>query len=74
MSFQYTYDAKGNPVGVFIPISEWEKITGELKKTKSKASSKNAVLNGIIRGMKEVHEIEKGNLKSIPIKKLLDEL
>ncbi len=35
MSFQYTYDAKGKPVGVFVPINEWEKITNELKKTKS---------------------------------------
>jgi hypothetical protein len=35
MSFQYTYDAKGKPVGVFIPINEWEEITNQLKKVKA---------------------------------------
>lgn len=32
MSFQYTYDASGKPIGVFVPINEWEKLTSELKK------------------------------------------
>ena len=44
MSLQYTYDAKGKVVGVFVPINEWEKITSELKKTKT---GKKAILNGI---------------------------
>ncbi|HEY8937576.1 MAG TPA: hypothetical protein VIM65_20260 [Cyclobacteriaceae bacterium] len=36
MSFQYTYDAEGRPVGVFVPLNEWEKITDALKKAKEK--------------------------------------
>ena len=24
---QYNYDSNGNPIGVFIPISDWNKIT-----------------------------------------------
>ena len=72
MSFQYTYDAKGNPVGVFVPINEWEQITNELKKAKT--SDKNTVLNSIKKGLKQVEQIQKGKLKGIPLKQLLNEL
>lgn len=77
MSFQYTYDAKGKPIGVFVPINEWEKITSELKKTKTakkNTDSKNRILKNVEKGMKEVKQIEKGQIKSIPIKQLLDAL
>ncbi len=43
MFFQYTYDAKGKPVGVFVPINEWGKITTALKK--AKGSRKDIILN-----------------------------
>ena len=33
MAYQYNYDANGKPVGVFIPLKEWEIITDKLKKT-----------------------------------------
>ena len=73
MSFQYTYDAKGKPIGVFVPINEWEKLTTELEKTK-KSISKSRVLNSVEKGMLQVKEIEKGKLKSISLKQLLDAL
>ena len=73
MSFQYTYDAKGKPVGVFVPINEWDKITEELKKNKS-GTGKNKILKSVEKGMKQVNKIEKGKLKSIPLKQLLDVL
>ncbi len=38
MSFQYTYDANGKPVGVFVPITEWNKITGESQRKGAKRS------------------------------------
>ena len=77
MSFQYTYDAAGKPVGVFVPINEWEKITHELKKAKPKkktANGKEKVLAGIEKGMREVAKIEKGEIKAISLKQLLDAL
>jgi hypothetical protein len=76
MSFQYTYNAKGQPIGVFVPINEWEKITDELKKRGSNkgASVKNKALADIEKGMKQVGQIEKGKLKPIPLKQLLDAL
>lgn len=73
MSFQYTYDAKGKPVGVFVPINEWEKITAELKKTKT-SNGKSRILKSVEKGMMQVNEIEKGKLKSISLKQLLDAL
>lgn len=27
MTPQYTYDSSGNPLGVFIPINDWNRIT-----------------------------------------------
>lgn len=73
MSFQYTYDAKGKPVGVFVPINEWDKITDELKRNKS-GTDKTKILKSVEKGMKQVNKIEKGKLKSIPLKQLLDAL
>ncbi len=77
MSFQYTYDAKGKPVGVFVPINEWNKIAGASKNkkiVKRSSTSKEKVLNSIEKGMKEVKRIEKGKLKSISLNQLLDAL
>ncbi len=68
-----TYDAKGKPTGVFVPISEWEKITSELKKTKT-GSAKAKIIKSVEKGMKQVTQIEKGKLKSISLKQLLDAL
>ena len=73
MSFQYTYDAKGNPIGVFVPITEWEKITTELKKKKI-SGNKTRIFKSVEKGMLQVKQIEKGKIKSIPLKQLLDAL
>ncbi len=76
MSFQYTFDVTGKPIGVFAPIAEWEKLTDKLKQNSAKKGNAAAgkVLAGIEKGMKEVRQIEKGKLKSIPLKQLLDAL
>lgn len=73
MLFQYTYDAKGNPVGVFIPINEWTKITAKLKKTKLQ-SNKKEVLKSVDTGIMQVRDIEKSKLKSVSLKELLNAL
>ena len=76
MSFQYTYDANGKPVGVFVPITEWNKITGisKRKKTVGGSASKEKILQNIENGFNQVNRIEKGKLKSVSIKKLTDAL
>ena len=73
MSFQYTYNASGKPIGVFVPINKWEKLTTELKKTKIR-NTKSRILKSVEKGMKQVSQIEKGKLQSIPLKQLLDAL
>lgn len=74
MSFQYTYDAKANAIGVFIPINEWEQLKTELKKVNSSKNSAHSILSGIKKGLKQVEQIEKNKLKEISIKQLLSEL
>lgn len=77
MSFQYTYDSKGKPVGVFIPITEWKKISPEPKNkpiAKKRGTSKEQILLSIDKGMNQVKDIEKGKLKSISLKQLLNAL
>jgi hypothetical protein len=73
MTLQYTYDAKGKPVGVFVPINEWDQITTELKKKKI-SGDKTKILKSVEKGMLQVKQIEKGKLKSISLKQLLDAL
>jgi len=73
MLFQYTYDTKGNPVGVFVPINEWTKITAKLKQTKLH-SNKKEVLKSVETGIMQVRDIEKGKLKSVSLKELLNAL
>jgi hypothetical protein len=76
MSFQYTYDANGKPVGVFVPITEWNKITGTSKRKKlaPRSASKEKILQYIENGFNQVNRIEKGKLKSVSLKQLLDAL
>jgi hypothetical protein len=63
-------------VGVFVSITEWNKITGSKNRKIAKRSvtSKEKVLNSIEKGMKQVNQIEKGKLKSISLNQLLDAL
>ncbi|MEO7263745.1 MAG: hypothetical protein ABIW38_02480 [Ferruginibacter sp.] len=77
MSFQYTYDAEGKPIGVFVPINEWNQITSELKKKHPAQKTTKANINilaSIEKGLKQVSKIEKGKMKSISLKQLLDDL
>lgn len=76
MSFQYTYNDEGEPVGVFVPIHEWEKLTSVLskKKAQKKIPKKSAFLNKIKQGMQQVELIEHGKLNSVSLHQLLDEL
>jgi YD repeat-containing protein len=73
MTLQYTYDAKGKAVGVFVPINEWEQIASELKKKKL-SGNKAKILKSVEKGMLQVKQIEAGKLKSISLKQLLDAL
>ena len=69
MSFQITYDTKGEALGVFIPIEQWQKITkkhkdlGKLQKNMFAEPTKEEIIAGIQQGMKEAQLHLKGKLK-----------
>jgi hypothetical protein len=79
MTLQYTYDNKGRAIGVFIPISEWKKITKKhrdltIEEENYIPSTKEEVLNGIKEGLKQVKLHRQGKLKLKTGQELLDEL
>jgi len=75
MTLQYTFDDRGKPIGVFIPISEWKKITKKHKDLDiSDAPSKADILESIKDGLRQAKEHQKGKLKLKSAQQLLDEL
>ena len=77
---QYTYDNKGNAIGVFIPIVEWKKITKKYKDletnedTDEKPPTKEEILQSIKDGLKQVKLYQEGKIKLKTAQQLLDEL
>ena len=80
MSFQITYDTKGEPLGIFIPIEEWQRITKKhkdlvkLEKNVYAEPTKEDIIRGIQKGMKEAQLYLKGKLKLKTANQLLKEL
>ena len=80
MSFQITYDTKGDDLGVFIPIEQWQQITkkhkdlAELERNIYAEPTKEEIITGIQQGMKEAQLHLKGKLKLKPAHQLLKEL
>ena len=80
MSFQITYDTNGEPLGVFIPIEQWNEITkkhkdlAKLEKNVYAEPTKEEIVAGIQQGMKEAQLYLKGKLKLKPANQLLKEL
>jgi len=80
MSFQITYDTNGEPLGVFISIEQWNEITkkhkdlAKLEKNVYAEPTKEEIIAGIQRGMKEAQLHLRGKLKLKPANQLLKEL
>ncbi len=80
MAFQITYDTKGEPLGVFIPMDEWQRLTKkyrdlkQLEKNAYAEPTKEEIIAGIRQGMKEAELYCKGTLKLKSATKLLKEL
>lgn len=80
MSFQIAYDTNGEPLGVFIPIEQWNEITkkhkdlARLEKNVYAEPTKDEIIAGIQQGMKEAQLHLKGKLKLKPANLLLKEL
>ena len=78
MTLQYTYDNKGRPVGVFIPIGEWKKIAKKYKVPDAIADelppTKQEILKSIKDGIEQAKLHQQGKIKLKTAQQLLDEL
>jgi hypothetical protein len=77
MNVQVLEDAKGKPTAVFIPISKWrqlKKIHKDLEQLEYKEPSKEELLQELKEAVEQLTLIQKGKLKSRPVKELLHEL
>lgn len=77
MDLQIIEDAKGNPTGVFIPISKWRELKKnhkDLEELEYVEPYKAQLLKELRQAVEELSLIEKGKMKGRPVKKLLDEL
>ena len=77
MNVQYISDYRGNTTGVFIPIQEWEGLKSKFKglaEVELAQQSRDDILDNIKKGLEELKQIEKGELKTRPAKEFIDEL
>jgi hypothetical protein len=77
MGLQIIEDAKGKATGIFIPMSEWQKLKRlhkDLELLENEAPGKTQLLEELKQAVNELALIQKGELKSRPAKALLDEL
>jgi hypothetical protein len=79
MTLQYTYDNKGRALGVFIPISEWKKITKKYKdlntpEVEDEPPARQEILQSIKDGIHQVKMHQEGKIKLKTAQQLLDEL
>jgi len=77
MKLQIIKDSKGEATGVYIPISEWEKIKKQFKdleKLEYEEPTKEQILQEIKEAVIELKLVEEGKIKARPAHKLLDEL
>lgn len=80
MSFQITYNSKGEPLGVFIPMEQWEEITRkyqdlkEMERAAYTEPTKEEIIAGIKQGMKEAQLHLEGGLDLSPAAQLLQDL
>lgn len=78
MRLQVIQDGKGNPTGVYIPISEWLNLKKQYKDLQKleeyEELAKEQILIELKQAVTELKLVEEGKLKARPIKALLDEL
>ena len=77
MKLQVIQDSKGKATGVYIPISEWEKLKKqyrELETLEDTEPTKEQLLQDLRTAVKELQLIEQGKLKGRPVQQLLNEL
>jgi heme oxygenase len=77
MNLQVVNNSKGKAVGIFIPISDWNKLKKRYKGLEEfdlEEPSKIQILEELNEAFNELKLIEQGKLKARPVEALLDEL
>ena len=77
MKLQVIQDGRGKTTGVYIPINEWKELKKQYKDLEVleyEEPSKKQLLEELKEAVTQLALIEKGKLKSRPIKALLNEL
>lgn len=77
MKLQVVNNSKGKAAGIFIPISDWNKLKKRYKGLEEfdlVEPSKNQILEELKEAFIELKLIEQGKLKARPVEALLDEL
>lgn len=77
MRLQVIQDNKGKATGVFIPISDWQKLKKQHKDLailEYEEPSKEQILQELKEAVIELKQVELGKLKARPIQELLNEL
>jgi len=69
LNIQFVTNAKGIKQAVLIPIKEWLALQKEIKKVKKYTN----FYKGIEESVREVYEIEKGNIKGQTLSEFVDE-
>ncbi len=69
-ALQYVTNSKGKTTSVQVPLSEWEKLLGKLKKYEQTLKMKN----GLQEAFAEVEAMKKSKAKKQTLKEFLDEL
>jgi heme oxygenase len=77
MKLQVVNNSKGKAAGIFIPISDWNKLKKRYKGLEEfdlEELSKNQILEELKEAFNELKLVEQGKLKARPVEALLDEL
>ena len=69
-TLQYVTNSKGKTTSVQVPLSEWEKLLGKLKKYEQVLKMKS----GLQEAFAEVEAMKKSKAKKQTLKEFLDEL
>ncbi|MBI5219285.1 MAG: hypothetical protein HY958_10185 [Bacteroidia bacterium] len=77
MRLQVIQDGKGRAAGVFIPMTDWQKLKEQYKALEDleyEEPTKEQILQELKEAVTELTLIQQGKLKARPAKELLNEL
>lgn len=74
MNVQYISDLQGNPMGVFIPMPEWERIKADYHLPADESDAKTLHRQEFLEAVEHVRQIRAGQRVKPKMNDFLDEL